>query len=151
MYITGLDHRMTNSRSTSNEKPPRIVYQFLYNNNSRQQTDARNDLQCPWCALSCLELYALLKHLKLSHPRFLFTYVVSILRCFTALLVHFPTNRCHLSNIQIKRNFVFLPSLYILDTIIIFQISNSRYKKVLGSTYPSVNYMTALTLEIPMI
>ena len=24
------------------EKPPRIVYQFLYNNNSRQQTDARN-------------------------------------------------------------------------------------------------------------
>jgi len=59
------------------EKPPRIVYQFLYNNNSRQQTDARNDLHCPWCAISCMELYALLKHLKLSHPRFLFTYVVS--------------------------------------------------------------------------
>ena len=59
------------------EKPPRIVYQFLYNNNSRQQTDARNDLHCPWCAMSCMELYALLKHLKLSHPRFLFTYVVS--------------------------------------------------------------------------
>ena len=61
----------------SSEKPPRIVYQFLYNNNSRQQTDARNDLHCPWCAISCSELYALLKHLKLSHPRFLFTYVVS--------------------------------------------------------------------------
>ena len=61
------------------ENPPRIVYQFLYNNNSRQQTDARNDLHCPWCALSCMELYALLKHLKLSHPRFLFTYVVSSL------------------------------------------------------------------------
>ena len=60
------------------EKPPRIVYQFLYNNNSRQQTDARNDLHCPWCAMSCMELYALLKHLKLSHPRFLFTYVVSL-------------------------------------------------------------------------
>ena len=61
----------------ASEKPPRIVYQFLYNNNSRQQTDARNDLHCPWCAMSCMELYALLKHLKLSHPRFLFTYVVS--------------------------------------------------------------------------
>ena len=61
------------------DKPPRIVYQFLYNNNSRQQTDARNDLHCPWCAISCMELYALLKHLKLSHPRFLFTYVVSFL------------------------------------------------------------------------
>jgi polycomb protein SUZ12 len=59
------------------EKPPRIVYQFLYNNNSRQQTEAREDLHCPWCSLNCMELYALLKHLKLSHPRFLFTYVVS--------------------------------------------------------------------------
>ncbi len=58
-------------------KPPRIVYQFLYNNNSRQQTEAREDLHCPWCYLNCMELYSLLKHLKLSHPRFLFTYVVS--------------------------------------------------------------------------
>lgn len=57
------------------EKTPRIVYQFLYNNNSRQQTEAREDLHCPWCSLNCLELYALLKHLKLSHPRFIFTYV----------------------------------------------------------------------------
>ena len=58
----------------------RIVYQFLYNNNSRQQTEAREDLHCPWCTLNCMELYALLKHLKLSHPRFLFTYVVSVQR-----------------------------------------------------------------------
>ncbi|XP_059089799.1 polycomb protein suz12-B-like [Tigriopus californicus] len=66
--------RQTHKR-TPLEKPPRIVYQFLYNNNSRQQTEAREDLHCPWCSLNCLELYALLKHLKLSHPRFLFTYV----------------------------------------------------------------------------
>ena len=58
-------------------KVTRIVYQFLYNNNSRQQTEAREDLHCPWCSLNCLQLYSLLKHLKLSHPRFLFTYVVS--------------------------------------------------------------------------
>merc|ERR1719464_419457 len=56
-------------------KVTRIVYQFLYNNNSRQQTEAREDLHCPWCSLNCLQLYSLLKHLKLSHPRFLFTYV----------------------------------------------------------------------------
>ena len=61
----------------------RIVYQFLYNNNSRQQTEAREDLHCPWCSLNCLTLYGLLKHLKLSHPRFLFTYVVSVVTCFT--------------------------------------------------------------------
>jgi len=53
------------------EKVTRIVYQFLYNNNSRQQTEAREDLHCPWCSLNCLELLALLKHLKLTHPRFL--------------------------------------------------------------------------------
>ena len=65
------------SRTSPNEKPPRIVYQFLYNNNSRQQTEAREDLHCPWCSLNCMQLYSLLKHLKLSHPRFLFSYVVS--------------------------------------------------------------------------
>ena len=77
--ISGSTVRDSNTQALNRvpEKPPRIVYQFLYNNNSRQQTDARNDLHCPWCAMSCMELYALLKHLKLSHPRFLFTYVVS--------------------------------------------------------------------------
>jgi len=69
-------HQEKNLTGTkSGEKPTRIVYQFLYNNNSRQQTEAREDLHCPWCSLNCLELFALLKHLKLSHPRFLFTYV----------------------------------------------------------------------------
>ena len=32
------------------------------------------DLHCPWCSLNCMQLYAQLKHLKLSHPRFLFTF-----------------------------------------------------------------------------
>ena len=39
-------------------KVTRIVYQFLYNNNSRQQTEAREDLHCPWCSLNCLHLYS---------------------------------------------------------------------------------------------
>jgi len=55
----------------------KIVYQFLYNNNSRQQTEASEDLHCPWCTLDCFTLYALLKHLKLCHARFTFSYVVS--------------------------------------------------------------------------
>jgi len=53
----------------------KIVYQFLYNNNSRQQTEASEDLHCPWCTLDCFTLYALLKHLKLCHARFTFSYV----------------------------------------------------------------------------
>ncbi|XP_030019905.2 polycomb protein Su(z)12 isoform X2 [Manduca sexta] len=51
-----------------------IIYQFLYNNNSRQQTEACDDLHCPWCSLDCGTLYSLLKHLKLCHSRFNFTY-----------------------------------------------------------------------------
>nr|CAD7424807.1 unnamed protein product [Timema monikensis] len=52
----------------------RVVYQFVYNNNCRQQTDFF-DLRCPWCSLDCGALYPLLKHLKISHSRMTFTYV----------------------------------------------------------------------------
>ncbi|XP_042249226.1 polycomb protein suz12-B-like [Thunnus maccoyii] len=53
----------------------RIFYQFQYNHNTRQQTEARDDLHCPWCTLNCRKLYSLVKHLKLSHSRFIFNYV----------------------------------------------------------------------------
>lgn len=52
-----------------------VVYQFIYNNNSLQQTEACDNFNCPWCTLNCLCLYSLLKHLKLCHDRFNFTYV----------------------------------------------------------------------------
>ncbi|XP_044009263.1 polycomb protein suz12-B isoform X2 [Aphidius gifuensis] len=60
---------------TTGTQQQQIVYQFLYNNNSRQQTEACEDLHCPWCSLDCGKLYSLLKHLKLCHSRFTFTYV----------------------------------------------------------------------------
>ncbi|CAM4623721.1 hypothetical protein PO909_005817 [Leuciscus waleckii] len=77
----------------------RIFYQFLYNNNSRQQTEARDDLHCPWCTLNCRKLYSLLKHLKVSHNRFIFNYVphpkgaridVSINECYDGSYVGNP-------------------------------------------------------------
>ncbi|KAM9314596.1 polycomb protein suz12-B isoform 2-T2 [Pholidichthys leucotaenia] len=77
----------------------RIFYQFLYNNNTRQQTEARGDLHCPWCTLNCRKLYSLLKHLKLSHSRFIFNYVphpkgaridVSINECYDGSYVGNP-------------------------------------------------------------
>lgn len=77
----------------------RIFYQFLYNNNTRQQTEARDDLHCPWCTLNCTKLYSLLKHLKLSHSRFIFNYVphpkgaridVSINECYDGSYVGNP-------------------------------------------------------------
>lgn len=52
-----------------------VVYQFIYNNNSLQQTQACDNFNCPWCTLNCICLYSLLKHLKLCHDRFNFTYV----------------------------------------------------------------------------
>lgn len=57
------------------EQKVRIIYHFVYNNNSRQQTETCSDFHCPWCSLNCLNLYALMKHLKLCHPRFIFTYI----------------------------------------------------------------------------
>lgn len=56
-------------------KKTRIIYHFVYNNNSSQQTEDCSNFRCPWCTLDCINLYALLKHLKLSHARFVFTYV----------------------------------------------------------------------------
>lgn len=64
-----------NGSLDSSSNKLKIVYQFLYNNNSRQQTEASEDLHCPWCTLDCFTLYALLKHLKLCHARFTFSYV----------------------------------------------------------------------------
>ncbi|XP_071384627.1 polycomb protein suz12-B-like isoform X2 [Centroberyx affinis] len=77
----------------------RIFYQFQYNNNTRQQTEARDDLHCPWCTLNCRKLYSLVKHLKLSHSRFIFNYVphpkgakieVSINECYDGSYVGNP-------------------------------------------------------------
>ncbi|KAG9343884.1 hypothetical protein JZ751_013271 [Albula glossodonta] len=74
-------------------------HSFLYNNNTRQQTEARDDLHCPWCTLNCRKLYSLLKHLKLSHSRFIFNYVphpkgaridVSINECYDGSYVGNP-------------------------------------------------------------
>ncbi|XP_068249391.1 polycomb protein suz12-A isoform X1 [Palaemon carinicauda] len=78
-----LDVVLANNASTkpkpqgvaSPEAPQLVLYQFVYNNNSRQQTEARRDFHCPWCSLNCMALYSLLKHLKLCHARFSFTYV----------------------------------------------------------------------------
>lgn len=70
----------------------RVVYQFVYNQQTRQQTEARGDLRCPWCLLQCRLLAALLKHLKLCHGRFSFAYGVSpppacrLLQCGTKAL-----------------------------------------------------------------
>lgn len=51
-----------------------IIYNFLYSNNTRQQTEYTQEVICPWCGLDCMRLYSLLKHLKLCHARFNFTY-----------------------------------------------------------------------------
>lgn len=68
------NNNVVNNNNIKQEKL-QIVYQFVYNNNSRQQTEACEDLHCPWCSLNCHQLYVLLKHLKLCHSRFTFTYV----------------------------------------------------------------------------
>lgn len=63
----------------SSDEPMIVRYQFLYNASRRQQTETRNDFRCPWCSLHCLQLPALLKHLRLCHSRFNFSHVVRML------------------------------------------------------------------------
>ena len=76
-----------------NRKKQRIFYQFIYNNNTRQQTEAREDLYCPWCSIDCRQLYSLLKHLKLCHRRFVFTYAVSVSILSLSQVPKFGTGR----------------------------------------------------------
>ena len=68
--------------SISKQAQPRIFYQFIYNNNTRQQTEAKEGTYCPFCTLNCKKLYGLLKHLKCCHQRFSFLYTVSTKGCF---------------------------------------------------------------------
>lgn len=72
----GMNVSMTEMKRCPDEpKIDHIIYQFVYNNNSRQQTETKSDFHCPWCSLNCGSLYPLLKHLKLCHARFIFTYI----------------------------------------------------------------------------
>ncbi|KAL8584925.1 hypothetical protein ACOMHN_043562 [Nucella lapillus] len=65
-----------NNQSTP-RKRLKLQYIFQYGNGElmRQQTEVREDLRCPWCSLLCPTLFGLLKHLRLTHPRFNFIYV----------------------------------------------------------------------------
>ena len=54
----------------------KLVFNFLYNNNTQQQTESHGEMRCPWCHLYCEKLYSLLKHMSLNHPRFHYTYTV---------------------------------------------------------------------------
>uniref|UniRef100_UPI0035900A4F polycomb protein SUZ12 isoform X2 n=1 Tax=Myxine glutinosa TaxID=7769 RepID=UPI0035900A4F len=74
-FLPGGVQGKRDSATVEPQKKMRIFYQFLYNSNLRQQTEARDDLHCPWCTLNCGRLYSLLKHLKLCHGRFIFNYV----------------------------------------------------------------------------
>lgn len=74
--INGSNNNNNNNiKQGSNEPKMRIVYQFLYNNYSRQQTESIYDFICPWCSVNCHSLYPLVKHLKLCHARFVFNYL----------------------------------------------------------------------------
>ncbi|XP_065360772.1 polycomb protein Su(z)12 isoform X2 [Calliphora vicina] len=70
----GKSNNTTISKPLAKTEKIQIVYNFLYNNNTRQQTEYTQEVICPWCGLDCMRLYSLLKHLKLCHARFNFTY-----------------------------------------------------------------------------
>lgn len=76
----------------------KIFFNFLYGNNSLQQTECREDMRCPWCFVQCSELYSLLKHMSLCHPRFHFTYSVSVAKSFVFISLRTETVRYPLAS-----------------------------------------------------
>jgi len=59
---------------------PKIIFNYIYSESGLQKTESHSgEIRCPWCNLSCLKIYSLLKHMSVCHPRFHFTYLVSCL------------------------------------------------------------------------
>uniref|UniRef100_F6UZQ2 Uncharacterized protein n=1 Tax=Ciona intestinalis TaxID=7719 RepID=F6UZQ2_CIOIN len=72
---SNMKKKSNQNREDGNQRKQVVFYQFIYNSETQQQTEARDDLYCPWCQLNCITLYSLVKHLKVCHPRFNFAYV----------------------------------------------------------------------------
>lgn len=51
-----------------------FIFHFIANSSVKQRNEERVDFICPFCSLNCLRIYSLMKHLKLSHARFLYQY-----------------------------------------------------------------------------
>ncbi|XP_059143251.1 polycomb protein suz12-B-like isoform X2 [Physella acuta] len=74
-YVGPKTRERENQNQVTPRKRLRVFYQFTHNSCTQQETEARDDLRCPWCCLSCQQLYSLLKHLRLCHSRFNFMYI----------------------------------------------------------------------------
>lgn len=94
------EHHLDNGFDGINSSD-RVFYQFMYNSNTQQQTESRDDFVCPWCQLNCMVFYGLMKHLKLCHPRLLFRYsqqakgtviVVTVNECYDGSYAGNPRN-----------------------------------------------------------
>lgn len=97
LQFTNLNENLNNSKKSNSKKNDKdsskqlsisknkdngsnikcISYTFMYSNNTRQQTEETTELVCPFCVVDCKNLYILIKHLKLCHDRFNFTFTPS--------------------------------------------------------------------------
>ena len=68
--------------SNRTEEEELVIYNFVYSNDSVQQTECERSLSCPWCHDNFLAVHSLLYHLSLCHPYFSFSCSV--------LLISFP-------------------------------------------------------------
>ncbi|XP_065181089.1 uncharacterized protein LOC135811770 isoform X2 [Sycon ciliatum] len=54
------------------QQPQLVLFNFMHNGATLQQTLSRNPWLCPWCSRNCRHVAALTRHLRASHPRFTF-------------------------------------------------------------------------------
>lgn len=73
--LSALSHRPA-SRVSSALPAGKVVFNFVHNGASHQQTVSRHAFHCPWCGRDCLHVGGLARHLRSSHPRFSFQFLV---------------------------------------------------------------------------
>ena len=56
-----LQQKSSANLSNSHNGHSTVYFQFMYNNNRKQQTEFRTNLNCPWCIINCLNVRSLVK------------------------------------------------------------------------------------------
>ncbi|CAO1436846.1 unnamed protein product [Diamesa tonsa] len=74
-HQNGNNTEANNELDELNQSKKSFMFQFIFNNSTKQQTEERSDYICPWCSINCIRIYSLMKHLRLCHARLLFSYV----------------------------------------------------------------------------
>ena len=82
----------------------KVVYRFLHNNKTLQQTRASSDFRCPWCNIFCFQIASLRQHLRFCHSRFCFNCILDKNGYRIDVTINDNYDGSFCGNAQFKRN-----------------------------------------------